>query len=131
MKYGIGDSKLDALASVAKKLNRKLRYHDEIVFLTDNDPHSLYPFYVLKELKENNFFHLITLSHCDLDAVKRSNLYHQLLSDNSALNSLFYYDSNRALKALGEPTTIRKAYSYVKKELEGIIISTLNEIYET
>lgn len=130
MKYGVGDSKYDALASVAEKLNRELRYHDEIVFLTDNDPRSLYPFYVLKELNKYNSFHLITLSPWDFDGVKRSNAYYQMLSDLSALNSLLYYDSNRALKALGHPTTIGKAYSYVKKELEEIMISVLNDIYE-
>ena len=130
MKYGIGDSKLDALASVAGKLNRKLRYHDEIVFLTDNDPRSLYPFYVLKDLNEYNSFHLITLSPWEFEGLKRSQAYHQMLSDLSALNSLLYYDSNRALKALGQPTTLGKSYDYVRKELKGIMISVLNEIYE-
>lgn len=130
MRCGIGDSKLEALASVADKLNRELRYNDEIVFLTDNDPCSLYPFYVLKDLNENNSFHLITLSPWNFEGIRRSQAYHQMLSDLSALRSLLYYDSDRALKALGQPTNIRKAYSYVKKELEGMMVGVLNEIYE-
>ena len=130
MKYGIGDSKLDALASVTEKLNSRLGYHDDIVFLTDNDPRSFYPFYVLKDLIEYNRIHMITVSPWRFDSNARSAAYYQMISDLSALNSLLYYDSNRALKSLGQPTTIGKAYSYVKKELEGIMIGVLNEIYE-
>ncbi len=128
MKYGIGDSKLDALASVAGKLNRCLGYHDDIVFLTDNDPRSLYPFYVLKDLIEYNRIHMITISPWDFEDRIKANAYHQMISDLSAVTSLLYYDSNQAFKVLGQPATIGKAYDYVRDFLESSMIGILNDI---
>ena len=43
--YGIEDRKFQKLASVGRELNVALGYHDDIVFLTDNQPSSLYPIF--------------------------------------------------------------------------------------
>lgn len=43
---------------------------------------------------------------------------------------IMYYDSNKAIDALGNETTLGKAYSYVRDELESIMISAFNQIYE-
>jgi hypothetical protein len=133
MKYGIGDARLTALASVAGKLNQELRYHDDIIFLTDNDPSTLYPFYVLKGLNEHNRFHLITMSPWFFDGIKKTDAYYQMLADLTSLDSIMYYDSGKAIDALYSPekeTTLGKAYSYVRDELESIMISAFNQIYE-
>lgn len=130
IKYGIGDSKLAAFASVAGELNSRLGYHDDIVFLTDNDPRSLYPFYVLKDIIKYNRIHMITVSPWRFDSDTRTSVYYKMISDLSAVSSLLYYDSNQALKAIGEPSTIGKAYDYVREFLESRMIDILNDIYE-
>lgn len=133
MKYGIGDARLTALASVAGKLNQELRYHDDIIFLTDNDPSTLYPFYVLKWLNEHNRFHLITMSPWFFDGIKKADAYYQMLADLTSVDSIMYYDSSKAIDALYSPekeTTLGKAYGYVRDELESIMISAFNQIYE-
>ena len=130
MKYGIGDTRLTALVSVAGKLYQELSYRDDIIFLTDNDPSTLYPFYVLKGLKDHNRFHLITISPWFFDGVKKTDAYYQMLADLTSLDSIMYYDSNNAIEALGSETTLGKAYSYIRNELESIMISAFNQIYE-
>ncbi len=128
--YTTDDRRLTALASVGIKLNRELRYHDDIVFLTDNDPSTLFPYYVLKNLNEYNHLHLITVSPWDFDGLRKKQFYYQLLSDLSPLSSLLLYDSNQARKACGETTTIGNLYGYIRTFFESNLIRILNGIYD-
>lgn len=61
-KFGVDDQRYKALESVADDLNKSLGYHDDILFLTDGNPESLYPFYVIKDRNEFNTLHLCTVS---------------------------------------------------------------------
>ena len=56
---------------MADDLNRKLGYHDEILFLTDRNPESLYPFYVIKDRNEFNGLHLCTISPWKFEGDRR------------------------------------------------------------
>ncbi|MCI8639277.1 MAG: hypothetical protein HFG41_09095 [Coprococcus sp.] len=60
-KYGMADPRFQALVSVGEKLNEEMGYHDDLVFLTDNEPSTLYPYCVLKELNEYNKLHLVAM----------------------------------------------------------------------
>ena len=129
-KYGDEDNKFKALASAAGKLNSNLRYHDDIVFLTDDEPSTLYPFYAIRNLNEYNGLHLIAMSPWEFEGNRRIEAHNKMLDDLSALNSLLYYDSTEALKALGEKTTLPEVYEYTKNYFSEIMITVLNGIHK-
>ncbi len=129
-RYTTDDKRLTALASVGIKLNQRLRYHNQIVFLTDNDPSTLYPFYILKDLNKYNSLHLITASPWDFDGLRKKQFYYQMLSDLSSLSSLLFYDSDLAGKACEETTTIGSLCGYIRTFFESNLIRILNGIYE-
>lgn len=129
-KYGVEDQKLQTLASVADKLNLELRYHDNIVFLADNEPSTLYPYYVLKDLNKYNHMHLVTMSPWKFERNRKADACDQMLSDLSALDSILYYDSNTVLNALEQKSTVMEAFDYAREYLVGSMPKFLNGIYE-
>ena len=89
-KIGVDDQRYKALESVTDDLNRKLRYHDDILFLTDGNPESLYPFYVIKDRNEFNSLHLCTVSPWNFEGKRRIQGHKDMLSDLSKLTSILY-----------------------------------------
>ena len=94
-KFGVDDQQYKALESVADDLNRNLQFHDDILFLTDGNPESLYPFYVIKDRNEYNSLHLCTVSPWKFEGKRRIQEHKDLLSDLSQLTSILYIDSNK------------------------------------
>lgn len=129
-KYGEEDYKFKALASVASKLNSSIGYHDDVVFLTDDEPSTLYPFYAIRKLNEYNRLHLVAMSPWKFEGSRRINAHNKMLDDLSSLSSLLYYDSAEVLKALGGKTTLPEAYAYAKNYLGEIMITFLNGIHK-
>lgn len=128
-KYGIEDKRLQKLTSVGEKLNVELEVHDDIVFLTDNQPSTLYPFYVVKGLNYWNRLHLVTMSPWKFETRSRKKGHRELLLDLSKLDSILYYDSDKVLEKLDGKTTLPEAYDYVTNELGKIMPCFLNGIY--
>ena len=128
-KYGIEDKKFQKLASAGSELNVRLGFHDKIVFLTDSQPSSLYPFYVVKELNYYNRLHLVTMPPWKFEAQSRKKGHRELLSDLSKLDSILYYDANKLLETLDGKTTLPEAYDYVMNDLGKIMPCFLNGIY--
>lgn len=128
-KYGIEDKKLQKLTSVGSELNVRLGFHDKIVFLTDNQPSSLYPFYVVKELNYYNRLHLVTMSPWKFEHRFRQEAHRKLLSDLSKLDSILYYDSNDVLERVERRMTIEMLYEYITNELGTMMPCFLNGIY--
>ena len=77
-KFGIEAQKYKALESVADGLNRNLGYHDKILFLTDGNPESLYPFYVIKDRNQFNELHLCTISPWKFESDRRIKAHREL-----------------------------------------------------
>ncbi len=127
--YGIEDRKMQALASVGRELNEKFGYHNKIVFLTDSQPSTLYPFYVIKELNQYNSLHLVAMSPWRFESRSRRKGYYEMLSDLSQLNSVLYYDNNKVLEILGTSITFSEAYSYITNDLGKIMPCFLNSIH--
>lgn len=127
-KYGDEDNRFKALASVAGELNSGMSYHDDIVFLTDDEPSTLYPFYALRTLNEYNRMHLVAMSPWVFEGNRRINAHNKMLEDLAVLRSLLYYDSAEALKVLGEKTTLPEVYEYMKNYFSKIMITVLNGI---
>ena len=128
-KYGIEDKKLQKLTSVGEELDAELGYHDDIVFLTDNQPSSLYPFYVVKELNYYNRLHLVAMPPWKFEHRPREKAYRELLSDLSKLNSILYYDSGKVLEKVERCKTIEMLYEYITNELGKMMPCFLNGIY--
>lgn len=69
--FGTETMRYKALKSVAGELNNRLYWWDSVLFLTDNNPESLYPFHVVKDLNEYNdyicsLWHLFDLKREDV-----------------------------------------------------------------
>lgn len=125
-KYGTEDMKFKALASVGKKLNDKLHYNDDIVFLADSDVSTLYPFYVLKDLNHYNSFHLVAASPFDFD-YRRLVAYSEMLSDLTSLSSFLYLDSN-AFFDKNEKPAMKEVYKRIEDYFCKIMPTVLNGI---
>lgn len=91
-------SKFKALESVRHKLRRTHGYHEDILFLTDNAPQSLFPYFVLKDIEEHNRLHLWCMTPWVFEGSRTQNLYAQFFQGLSSLKSLFLLDSNTSKK---------------------------------
>lgn len=129
-RYGTDDKKFQRLLSVGRELNAELAYHDKIVFLTDDQPSTLYPYYVVKELNKYNSLHLVAMPPWKFEGGSRRKGYYEMLSDLSRLTSILYYDSEKIPETLGWNTTLSEAYDYISNELGKMMPRFLNGIYE-
>lgn len=127
--FGIEDQRFKALASVGGNLNYILGYHDDIVFLTDNEPCSLYPFYIIKELNEFNSLHLLAMPPLRFESKARMAGHTRMLSDLSGLDSFLYYDINDTLRKFGRQKTLNEFLGYVRDDLGRLLSRILNDIY--
>lgn len=120
-----------ALESVAWSLSSRLTHNDDIVFLTDNEPSTLYPYYVLKEICMDNRLHLVANSPLHFMTKSDIKVHEFLLKDLSKLDSLFYYDTNKKVREM-EGTNIT-LWDFFEKtlvdELGKLMPRILNGIY--
>ncbi len=135
-KIGTSSEKYLALESVADKLNSDMRYHDSILFLADENPETLYPFFVLKDRNSYNALHLCAMSPLRFETKERIGVHKFLLSDLCSLKSFLYIDSNamfNRFKGEGFSGTFNNMCSYYTSLLPMIVteISSLkyNENY--
>lgn len=124
------DARLQALSSVAEKLNSELGYHDNIIFLTDNNPSTLYPYHLLKGIVQYNCMHLIAMPPWSFEGNKKIAAYNRMISDLTPLDSILYYDSRHVLSALGQQSTMSDAICYARDYLGGLMPKFMNGIYE-
>ena len=130
--FGTEDQRYKALESVADDLYRELRIHDDILFLTDGDPGSLYPFHVVKDRNEDSRLHLCAVSPWKFESKRRLKEHRRLLSDLSQLTSILYIDSNQYLPdsdkdaAMGEPMQKLKA-DYIA--LLPTVVNSIRKLY--
>lgn len=129
-KFGVDDQRYKALESVADDLNRSLGYHDDILFLTDGNPESLYPFYVIKDRNEFNTLHLCTVSPWRFEGKRHIQGHKDMLSDLSQLTSILYIDSNKYLDKLPKDATMKDAWQEVEKDYAALLPTVVNSIGE-
>lgn len=127
-KFGVDDQRYKALESVADDLNRLLCYHDDILFLTDGNPESLYPFCVIKDRNEYNTLHLCTVSPWRFECKRRIQGHKDLLSDLSKLTSILYIDSNKCLENVPKEATIKDVMLKVEKDYAALLPTVVNSI---
>lgn len=129
-KFGVDDLRYKALESVADDLNRDLRYHDDILFLTDGNPKSLYPFYVIKDRNEFNSLHLCTVSPWKFESKRCIQGHKDLLSDLSQLTSILYIDSNKYLLNLEKNATMKDVMQRLEADYAALLPTVVNSIGE-
>ncbi|MDE7299321.1 MAG: hypothetical protein K2N94_10915 [Lachnospiraceae bacterium] len=130
--FGVEAQKYKALESVADDLNRALGYHDKILFLTDGDPESLYPFYVIKDRNKFNSLHLCTMSPWKFESRRRIKTHRELLSDLSQLKSILYINSNDYLSKIDEPAriTVEELIQRVSDDYAALLPRVINGIQD-
>lgn len=129
-KFGVDDQRYKALESVADDLNRDLRYHDDILFLTDGNPESLYPFYVIKDRNEYNSLHLCAVSPWKFESKRRIQGHKDMLSDLSQLTSILYIDSNKYLLNLDKNATMKDVMQKLEADYTALLPTVVNSIGE-
>lgn len=129
-KIGVDDQRYKALESVTDDLNRKLRYHDDILFLTDGNPESLYPFYVIKDRNEFNSLHLCTVSPWNFEGKRRIQGHKDMLSDLSKLTSILYINSNKYLLNLEKDATMKDVMQKLEADYAALLPTVVNSIGE-
>lgn len=129
-KFGVDDHRYKALESVADDLNRDLGYHDNILFLTDGNPESLYPFYVIKDRNELNRLHLCAVSPWNFESKRRIQGHKDLLLDLSQLTSILYIDSNKYLLNLDKDATMKDVMQRLEADYAALFPTVVNHIGE-
>lgn len=127
--FGIESGRFKALASVAKKLNSRLRYYEDIVFLADNEPSTLYPYYALKDINEYNNLHLVAMPPLKFEINKKIKGFGELISDLSHLDSFLFYDINKKLDEFAKGKNLFEFLDFVKTDLGNMLPCILNGIY--
>lgn len=87
--------KYRALASVENELRYNCWNHEKVLFLTDDEPQSLFPYLVLKDNEKYNQLHLWCMTPLGFGSNRKFELYSELLNDFSPLKSLLYFDSDK------------------------------------
>lgn len=90
--HGPESEKYKALESVSKKLINAFGYHEDVLFLTDDNSESLYPFLIYNEKNKYNSTHLCAISPYIFDWGGYDKLVPYIMNKNKYLKSLFYID---------------------------------------
>ena len=123
--FGTQSQRYLALESVANELNSAMNYHDDIIFLADGNPETLYPFFVLKDRNKHNNLHLCAMSPWRFETKSRISAYKYLLSDLSSLQSFLYIDGNQIFDSMDQeqtfPNLVQKTMDDYGKMLPRIL----------
>ena len=98
MSMGVGSRVYNDLEDVADELYDKLRSEDDILFLTDGDPASLYPYYIIKNRKHHMNIHLWASPPLSFEGKARMKAHKETLADLSGVKSICYIDTQEYLK---------------------------------
>ena len=98
MSMGVGSRVYNDLEDVADELYNMLQYEDDIIFLTDGNPDSLYPYHIIKNRKHRMNIHLWASPPWNIEGKARMKAHKEMLSDLSGVKSICYIDIQDYLK---------------------------------
>ena len=98
MSMGVGSRVYNDLEDVADELYNMLQYEDDIIFLTDGNPDSLYPYHIIKNGKHHMNIHLWASPPWSIEGKARMKIHKEMLSDLSGVKSICYIDTQEYLK---------------------------------
>ena len=93
MSCGLHTAKYRALKAAANRLINRIDYHEDIVFLTDNNPEGLYPFLAVSSMNYWKYLHLVTMTPWGFESLHRQKAHRAFLEDLSSLSSLLVLDN--------------------------------------
>ena len=89
---GITGNKFRALESVADELMSIFDQHEDVVFLTDAEPNSLFPYQAVRNMKRTARFHLWCMLPFPFEGKIRRFLYKGLIDDFGAFKSVICFE---------------------------------------
>ncbi len=119
--FGPRDERYTALSSVLDDLKQEIEMEEDIIFLTDNDPTTLYPFHLLKKYGWDDSLHLLTVSPWSFDRREKAAAFRSMLSDLTDLTSVLYYDAEDAMKKMGKNATPPEVISYIQNYFDNLM----------
>jgi len=128
--YGVSSAKFNALKTICDELIEECNYHQNIVFLADQEPESLYPYLLLKDEVEYNNLHLWCMSPWGFEGKRRQENYASMLGDMSRLMSLHYVDGDECLDMIKDCKNIVEARAACEIWLNSMLPAALYEIDE-
>ncbi len=127
-KFGVESRRYRALETVADELEGNLRGCDDILFLTDGQPESLYPFFLFKDRKEFGHLHLWAMSPWRFEGKWRHLAHKEMLSDLSGLSSVLYTDSNDCLSKIDRQTKLGGLFRMVEEGFAALLPQIVDDI---
>lgn len=132
---GMPDTSIDgekyrALASAKSELRNTYGYHDDIVFLTDEEPQSLFPYLVLKDDEEYNRIHLWCTPPWKFEGTRKRIQYYEFLQDFAKVKSLLFMDEDRAQKIPSKGNTLKDIVEAREKYFSKLFPKVVCEIGE-
>lgn len=124
----IHSSKFQALKVVKEQFQQICAYHNDIVFLTDNEPESLYPYLILNDSVKNKRLHLWCFSPWKFNGLRRRKAYYDLMYDLDHLTSLHYVDADEYLELGNQKTNISEMRIQCRDWLNSMLPTALYEI---
>ena len=127
--YSVLSLKYKALKSIEDEIREEYFYHDDIVFLADQEPRSLFPYLVLKDNEEYNKMHLWCMPPWRFESKQRRDTYYnELLHDIDKLSSILFVDPDEFIASLDRRTTIAEAIDKCREWFNSLLPSVLYEI---
>ena len=130
MTLGKDAAKYRALEAKADELVRMLHYHDDIVFLTDGEPESLYPFMIIREKNEWNYLHLVSMSPWIFETKRRKEYHKAALSDLSEVSSLLWLNGDSIISEIDPKSTLSELYKETQRRFGDLLPRILYQIQE-
>lgn len=127
--FGLEDRKFQALASVAGELHSMLKYQEDIVFLTDHEPSTLYPYRVVKEVNKSSRLHLVAMPPFKFESKVRNAGYRKLIADLSQLDSFLYYDGQKKLDGFDKRKYLQDFFEQITDDFKKMMPRILDGIY--
>lgn len=78
-----------------KDIGDTFSYREDVIFLTDSEPTTLYPFRAIAGDSDYNRYHLVAMAPFAFDTHSKRRADYEMLSNLSVLNTLFYLDSEQ------------------------------------
>ena len=128
--FSVESNKYRMLELVADDLLYFLVSFDDILFLTDGNPESLYPFHIIKARNRFNNMHLCAMSPWNFDSTERRKAYRELLSDLSHLRSVLYMDSNTILAKVDSQIKYPELMQKVSDDYSSLLPRIINGVQQ-
>lgn len=130
--FPYSDDMYTGLQSVATDLFELLKDEDDILFLTDDEPKSLLPFYVIKDLMKNEKhrcrIHVCAISPDNYKLADTQKIYNKFMADLSGITSLLYYDSN--IREMKTEVAYCNYFNVLPFVIDGIHKMTVKSIFD-